>query len=51
MNKKNFSLVLIILCLIGSVWVWNSKQTILGYISTSLFLCGAIISLVAYIKA
>ena len=50
MKKKRFSLILVVLCLLGSVWAWSSKQTILGYISTGVFLCGVIISLVAYIK-
>lgn len=48
MDKGKFSLILIVLCICGALWV--KKTTYIGYISTAIFLLAAGISLVAYFK-
>jgi len=50
MNAKSFDLILLIGSLVGSVWAWSTKQSILGYISAGLFLLAALLNLLAYRK-
>ncbi|WP_157797091.1 MULTISPECIES: hypothetical protein [Clostridium] len=48
MDKRKFSLTLVVLCIGGALWV--KKTAYIGYISTAIFLLAAGISLAAYFK-
>lgn len=48
MDKKKFSLTLMIACLLGALWV--RKEHTIGYVSTALFLIAGLTSLVVYLK-
>lgn len=47
-NKLDIFLVLF--SVIGAVWTWNTKQSIIGYIATGTFLLAAILNVVSYFK-
>lgn len=49
MDKKKFSLILTIVCLLGALWV--RKEHAIGYVNAAIFLIAGFVSFIAYFKA
>ena len=47
---NRLDLFLVLFSVIGAIWTWNTKQSIIGHIATGTFLFAAILSVLAYFK-
>lgn len=39
---------LVLFSIVGAIWTWNTKQSIIGYIAAATFLFAALLSVLAY---
>lgn len=47
---KRLDIFLVLFSVIGAIWTWSTKQSLIGYIATGTFLFAAILSVMAYFK-
>ena len=47
---KRLDIFLILFSVIGAIWTWSTKQSIIGCIATGTFLFAAMLSVLAYYK-
>lgn len=49
-SAKRLDAFIILFSVIGAIWAWNTKQSIIGYITTGTFLFAAMLGVLAYYK-